>query len=46
MTTNIQAARALLDKLPRARLGFFPTPLYKLDRLSDQLGIALSELDN
>lgn len=41
MTTDIQAARALLDKLPRARLGFFPTPLYRLDRLSDQLGVEL-----
>ena len=41
MKTTIQAARGLLDRLPRARLGFFPTPLYRLDRLSADLGIDL-----
>ena len=41
MKAAIKDARALLEKLPRARLGFFPTPLYRLDRLSDQLGIDL-----
>ena len=32
---------ALLEKKPRAKLGFFPTPLYKLERLSKQLGVQL-----
>jgi len=41
MKTAIQEARALLDRLPRAQLGFFPTPLCRLDRLSEQLGINL-----
>ena len=41
MKTMIQESRALLDKLPRARLGFFPTPLQRLDRLSEQLGVNL-----
>ena len=41
MHTAIQRTRALLEKLPRARLGFFPTPLERLDRLSEQLGIHL-----
>ena len=41
MTPEITAARALLERLPRAKLGFFPTPLYKLERLSDALGVEL-----
>ena len=41
MTPEITAARALLARLPRAKLGFFPTPLYKLERLSDALGVEL-----
>ena len=41
MKTAIQHSRALLDKLPRAQLGFFPTPLQRLDRLSGRLGINL-----
>lgn len=41
MQTKLQRARAALDGLPRAHLGFFPTPLQRLDRLSAQLGIEL-----
>ncbi len=41
MNTAINAAHALLDRLPRARLAFLPTPLYRLDRLSERLGIEL-----
>ena len=41
MNEAIQSVRARLAGLPRARLGFFPTPLYRLDRLSDLLGIEL-----
>ena len=32
MSEETTAARALLARLPRADLGFFPTPLYKLER--------------
>lgn len=31
----------LLSHLPKARLGFFPTPCYKLKRLSEELGVEL-----
>ena len=41
MTSVIADARALLERLPRAPLGFFPTPLQRLDRLSEQLGFDL-----
>lgn len=41
MQQKIQQALELLDRLPRARLGFFPTPLQRLERLSEQLGIQL-----
>ena len=41
MRTAIQESRELLQKLPRTRLGFFPTPLQRLDRLSEQLGVNL-----
>ena len=38
MQTTIQQTQALLHRLPRAGLGFFPTPLQRLDRLSAHLG--------
>ena len=41
MNAAIQSARARLAGLPKASLGFFPTPLYRLDRLSERLGIEL-----
>lgn len=41
MALTVQEARALLDRLPRARLGFFPTPLMRLDRLSEKLGVTV-----
>lgn len=34
-------ARKLLERLPKAELGFFPTPFYRLDRLSEELGVNL-----
>lgn len=34
-------ARKLLEKKPKAGLGFFPTPFYRLDRLSAELGVNL-----
>ncbi len=39
MTTK--EVRALLEKQPKTKLGFFPTPFYKLERLSEQLGVNL-----
>jgi D-cysteine desulfhydrase family pyridoxal phosphate-dependent enzyme len=41
MDARISAVRALLEAKPRVSLGFFPTPLYKLERLSEMLGISL-----
>lgn len=39
MTTG--EVRTLLEKMPKEKLGFFPTPCYKLERLSEQLGVNL-----
>jgi len=41
MTYTTKEARELLSKLPKTNLGFFPTPLYKLENLSTELGIEL-----
>lgn len=41
MCEKMAAARALIDKKPRAKLGFFPTPLHKLETLSGILNIQL-----
>ena len=41
MQENIAQLLDRLGKHPRAKLGFYPTPLYRLDRLSDRLGISL-----
>lgn len=41
MTLTTAQARELLNKLPKTDLGFFPTPLYKLEKLSEQLDIEL-----
>ena len=41
MSETITSAKALLQKLPRQSLGFFPTPLHKLERLSRELGVNL-----
>lgn len=38
---DIEQAKVLLQGLPRVKLGFFPTPLYRLDNLSAELGIEL-----
>lgn len=35
------AARTLLGRMPKADLGFFPTPFYKLENLSEDLGVNL-----
>lgn len=41
MALTISEVRELLNKLPKTNLGFFPTPLYKLENLSAELGIEL-----
>jgi len=41
MIERMEAARRLIEKKPRARLGFFPTPLHRLDALSERLGVNL-----
>ena len=38
---RFEQLHALLGQKPRANLGFFPTPLVRLDRLSEQLGVNL-----
>lgn len=41
MALTTSEVRELLNKLPKTNLGFFPTPLYKLENLSAELGIEL-----
>ncbi len=41
MAVSLTKARELTDRLPRTALGFFPTPLYRLDNLSRELGVNL-----
>lgn len=41
MKDRYEAVRALLRARPRAELGFFPTPLHRLGRLSQMLGVEL-----
>lgn len=41
MGERTETARELLRTLPKVQLGFFPTPFYRLDRLSELLGINL-----
>lgn len=38
---TVQEARQLLKTLPREPLGFYPTPLHKLERLSRETGVNL-----
>ena len=41
MSISTKEARAHIEMVPRAGLGFFPTPLYKLEKMSKELGINL-----
>lgn len=41
MTDKMEALNALTQAKPRANLGFYPTPFYKLERLSKELGVEL-----
>lgn len=38
---RIAEAKRMLAALPRQSLGFYPTPLHKLERLSEQVGVEL-----
>lgn len=37
----IKTAKKMIEQIPRENLGFFPTPLHRLDNLSEQLGVNL-----
>ena len=41
MCATVNEAKTMLEKVPRRQLGFFPTPLYRLDALSEELGVDL-----
>ncbi len=41
MKTTVNEAKNMLEKMPRIPLGFFPTPLHRLDRMSEELGVNL-----
>ena len=41
MSVTINEAKNMLSKMPRKPLGFFPTPLYRLDAMSEELGVNL-----
>ncbi|HSR03812.1 MAG TPA: D-cysteine desulfhydrase family protein [Proteiniclasticum sp.] len=41
MMNRIKEARSLLKKIPKVKLGFFPTPLQRLDRLSEEMGVEI-----
>lgn len=41
MKQMLEEAEALFAPLPRVQLGFFPTPFYKLENLSKELGVNL-----
>ena len=41
MSQILEQAEKLLQALPKEQLGFFPTPFYRLDRLSEELGVNL-----
>lgn len=38
---NLEEVKERLEKLPRIQLGFFPTPVHKLEKLSNELGVNL-----
>lgn len=38
---ELREVKKRLEKLPRVQLGFFPTPVHKLEKLSQELGINL-----
>jgi len=41
MPLTIHEAAERISSIPRTKLGFFPTPMYRLDKLSEKLGVNL-----
>lgn len=41
MENKMQEARAVLNSLPKVEIGFYPTPLHRLDTLSEKLGVEI-----
>ena len=41
MNKRIEEARAIIGNIEKVKLGFFPTPLQRLDRLSERLGVEI-----
>ena len=41
MPLTINEAAERISNIPRTKLGFFPTPMYRLDKLSEKLGVNL-----
>lgn len=41
MNKKIEEARKILENIPKVKLGFFPTPLQRMDRLSERLGVEI-----
>lgn len=38
---TMEEAKQIFSTVPKEKLGFFPTPLHRLDRLSEELGVEL-----
>ncbi len=41
MNLTLEKANKLFEKIPKVNLGFFPTPFYRLDHMSEELGVNL-----
>ncbi len=41
MNKRIEEARAIIGNIEKVKLGFFPTPLQRLDRLSERLEVEI-----
>ena len=38
---HMKTAKEMLQTVPRSRIGFFPTPLHRLNNISNDLGVNL-----
>lgn len=41
MSVSLEEAKSRIALVPRQNLGFFPTPLHRIDRISDELGVSI-----
>ena len=41
MSVTINEAKSMIAGVPRVPLGFFPTPLHRLDKMSEEMGVNL-----